>query len=303
MDIIWWIGVVENRKDPLNLGRCQVRIFGDHTENKIHIPTSDLPWATVIQTTETFKPPVEGEWVFGFYMDGDAKQSTAIVGKLPGIPAQFANPQIGFNDPRSDGELQNSPQYLNLGPKSYPRYINEPTTSRAYRNENALSTVLGLINSNLSLNIPLAGGGSWNQPAPSYNAQPPYNEVKETESGHLMEFDDTPGNERINIAHKTGTYEEIRPDGSKVTKVVKNNYSVTVGDNFVSIQGSCNLTVNGNVNLLVNGTYNAKAQQFIFDGPIKTTSTITAAGDVIGNGISLDNHVHPYLAATTDKPE
>ena len=28
----WWVGVVENRMDPLKLGRCQVRIFGYHTE-------------------------------------------------------------------------------------------------------------------------------------------------------------------------------------------------------------------------------------------------------------------------------
>jgi hypothetical protein len=24
----WWMGVVENRNDPLKMGRCQVRIFG-----------------------------------------------------------------------------------------------------------------------------------------------------------------------------------------------------------------------------------------------------------------------------------
>ena len=27
---IWWMGVLENRIDPLKLGRCQVRIFGWH---------------------------------------------------------------------------------------------------------------------------------------------------------------------------------------------------------------------------------------------------------------------------------
>jgi hypothetical protein len=42
MDLIA-VGVVENRIDPLQLGRCQVRIFGHHTENKQLLPTSDLP--------------------------------------------------------------------------------------------------------------------------------------------------------------------------------------------------------------------------------------------------------------------
>ena len=41
----WFMGVVESRDDPLNLGRCQIRIFGFHTDNIQEIPTSDLPWA------------------------------------------------------------------------------------------------------------------------------------------------------------------------------------------------------------------------------------------------------------------
>ena len=41
----WWMGVVESRDDPLNLGRCQVRIFGHHTDNTEDIPTSSLAWA------------------------------------------------------------------------------------------------------------------------------------------------------------------------------------------------------------------------------------------------------------------
>ena len=47
-NFIWWIGVVEDRIDPLNLGRCKVRIFGSHTENLQLIPTSSLPWATTL---------------------------------------------------------------------------------------------------------------------------------------------------------------------------------------------------------------------------------------------------------------
>ena len=38
---VWWNGVVENRKDPLFLGRCKVRILGWHTEDKSMLPTKD----------------------------------------------------------------------------------------------------------------------------------------------------------------------------------------------------------------------------------------------------------------------
>ena len=42
---VWWNGVVEDRKDPLFLGRCRVRILGWHTANKSELPTDMLPWA------------------------------------------------------------------------------------------------------------------------------------------------------------------------------------------------------------------------------------------------------------------
>ena len=66
----WWFGVVENRKDPLLLGRCQVRIHGWHTENLMQIPTQDLPWAHPIMplstNTSTVSSAKEGDMVFGF---------------------------------------------------------------------------------------------------------------------------------------------------------------------------------------------------------------------------------------------
>ena len=42
---IWWHGVVEDRRDPLMIGRCRVRILGWHTEDKTELPTTMLPWA------------------------------------------------------------------------------------------------------------------------------------------------------------------------------------------------------------------------------------------------------------------
>lgn len=319
---VWWIGVVENRLDPLGLGRVQVRIFGHHTENKIHIPTEDLPWAQpIVPFDSTTKPPTESQWLFGFFIDGKSAQIPYYMGVIPGIPSPLSdNPQIGFTDPRTINQLKNAPQYYGKPQDRYPLYKGEPTTSRVYRNENVDTTVIGRINSSLTTGIPTADGNTWDQPQQAYAAIPPYDEVKETESGHLQEFDDTPNAERINIAHRTGTYTEMRPDGSKVTKVVSDNYEVIVGNDFVYVEGNCNLTakgnlnlqssgnlnvtINGNVDMKVNGTYTAKASSFTFDGPINTTSTITAAGDVIGGGISLDNHVHPYSSGgTTQKPE
>ena len=35
---VWWQGVVEDRQDPLELGRARVRILGFHSDEKTKIP-------------------------------------------------------------------------------------------------------------------------------------------------------------------------------------------------------------------------------------------------------------------------
>ena len=48
---IWFIDVVEDRNDPLELGRVRVRCLGYHTDDLSAIPTSSLPWAHVMHPT------------------------------------------------------------------------------------------------------------------------------------------------------------------------------------------------------------------------------------------------------------
>jgi hypothetical protein len=90
-NFVWWIGVVEDRIDPLYLGRCKVRIFGSHTDNLQEIPTSELPWATPlypVNDSRSFSAPMEGDYVFGFFLDGLASQAPAMLGVFPAIPQQ-----------------------------------------------------------------------------------------------------------------------------------------------------------------------------------------------------------------------
>jgi hypothetical protein len=97
-NFVWWIGVVENNVDPLNLGRCKVRIFGSHTDNLQEIPTSELPWATPLNSvnnSRSFSTPMEGDYVFGFFMDGLSSQSPAMLGVFPAIPQQEVDEVAG----------------------------------------------------------------------------------------------------------------------------------------------------------------------------------------------------------------
>jgi Gp5 N-terminal OB domain len=85
---VWWVGVIENRADPLGLGRCKVRIFGWHTDNISELPTDDLPWATPmlpINNSKSFSTPRLGDWVVGFFLDVASAQSPVMMGVLPGI--------------------------------------------------------------------------------------------------------------------------------------------------------------------------------------------------------------------------
>jgi hypothetical protein len=93
---VWWIGQIpvgsNARSDPLVQGRCQVRIFGWHTLDKSALPDSDLPWAHPIlpinnPTVNNPDKPKEGDWVLGFFMDGESGQFPIMLGVLPGITA------------------------------------------------------------------------------------------------------------------------------------------------------------------------------------------------------------------------
>lgn len=109
----WWIGVVEDRQDPEKLGRCRVRIFGIHSEDVSLIPTEDLPWAVSIYSvnnSDRFAAPKEGEYVVGFFLDGDFFQSPAILGVLPGVNKTNISRSKGFRDRRTLEQIKKSPK-------------------------------------------------------------------------------------------------------------------------------------------------------------------------------------------------
>ena len=60
---------------------------------------------------------------------------------------------------------------------------------------------------------------------------------------------------RLFTYHRSGTFEEIHPDGSKVVKIVGDDYEIIAGSRNCYVKGSVNLTVDGNVRQLVKGDY------------------------------------------------
>lgn len=274
---VWWIGVIESRMDPVNCGRCKVRIQGLHTESGSSIPSDSLPWAQpLFPVNNSFSTPStlkEGDMVMGFFMDGDAAQYPIIMGAFHGIPEDAPNREKGFNDQRTDEHLKTAPRkpesikYTADGTGAvlteqkqaalFPNRLNEPTTSRLCRNEGIDATIVKSKTDSV-VTVPNATGTTWIEPKTPYNAKYPYNQVTSTESGHYFELDDTPGQERTHLYHRSGTFTETHPDGSKVDKIVKDKYTIVMKNDSVYIMGDCSITVQGNAQVYVQKNCNLK---------------------------------------------
>ena len=264
----WFVGVVEDRQDPKHLGRVRVRCLGYHTEDLIKLPTRNLPWAhpmnpitsaTVSGVGQTPLGVVEGTWVVGFFTDND-KQQPMIMGTLPGVPSTLPvkDATTGFQD------------YANA---NYPKYketdvnrlaVNEKTDDAESNPHSTLT--LRRADRDLAVGVVQIDGifegvaqipsdldiTSWDEPTTPYDATYPRNHVYESEGGHIREMDDTPGAERIHERHASGTGYEIHPNGSKVTRVKKDNYEIITNDEYCHIQGISRHTIDKGLRIRVN---------------------------------------------------
>ena len=105
-----------------------------------------------------------------------------------------------------------------------------------------------------------------------FRGQYPYVKTNRTESGHIIEVDDTPGHERLLQQHKSGTYEEIHQTGDRVMKIVGRNHHITLHDENVYVEGTATVSVKGNVTLRVGGSVVIQAEKgmsFISAGDIR----------------------------------
>ena len=89
----FFVGVVEDRNDPLHLGRVRARIVGLHTHNQSILPTKELPWAMVMQAANSNNSSegvglLEGTTVIVIFNDYPECQQPIVIGKIAGIPQE-----------------------------------------------------------------------------------------------------------------------------------------------------------------------------------------------------------------------
>src|SRR5210317_112281 len=275
---IWFAGVVEDRADPLKLGRVRVRCLGYHTEDREQLPTTDLPWAHpllpitssgVSGIGQTPLGLVEGSWVIGFFRDADTKQDAVILGALPGKPttsgAVNAAEGLGFSDPNG----------------VYPRAQTEGSTA-AQHDVNRLAR-----NDADDSSITLEARKALREN--TYAAEYPYNHVYETESGHLLEFDDTPNQERILQYHHSGTETEITAAGTKNEINKDSTYTITEKNNKVYIKGDSDITLGGRHKVIINADGQTGNNYDIQIGPNANVNIQVEGGNVNVSAFTSQN--------------
>lgn len=246
-------GVVEGRSDDKRFGRVKVRIFGDHTEELSELPTDQLAWAQIILPV-TASPNTQhnlwdGTLVFGYYADGIEKQVPIITGQLakdgtttldkPGEKTCGFQDQRITKDCSVDGKELDASVGINTNPAANPELY--PNSHQAKLRAKQLTSV-----------------GGYKEKPSQYASKYPFNKAEETESGHLIEKDDTPGQERLAITHRSGAYIELLKDGTILYKAVKDAHNVTAGIKHEAVGGNYNRYVGGSVKDTVSGGYDLK---------------------------------------------
>ena len=294
----WFVGVVEGRQDPQYAGRVQVRCLGYHTSDKAKLPTADLPWASVMHPTISsgisglgYSPSfmVEGTWVFGYFRDTEF-QDPVVMFTMPGKPTELAG-DTGFYDPN----------------KVYPKYKDEPDTNRLAV---GLSTsphlslelrkavrIIGIPTADFnetgaadSSIIEASDGDTFDQPEIPAKPVYPFNHVYESESGHIMEYDDTADNERIHQRHRTGTSYEIDKDGSQVEIIKNDHYTFVSGKRQAQITGKSDLTIGGRHKLFINKDGQTNNHYDIQIGPNANINIQVDKGNI--NLVTVDGKIN-----------
>lgn len=110
--VSWFVGVVEDRMDPLEQGRVRVRVWGLHPYEKTQGPvkgirTEDLPWMSVLQPTssasvsgvqQAITGMVPGTHVYGHFLD-KWKLNGLVIGTYSSNSNVKPNRNEGFSDP------------------------------------------------------------------------------------------------------------------------------------------------------------------------------------------------------------
>lgn len=143
----------------------------------------------------------------------------------------------------------------------YPtKEYSEITETNKLATGDARGTVVVEKNKNKMKGAKLPYGESWDQPDSPFRGAYPFNKVTQTESGHIIEIDDTPGSERLHVYHRSGTFIEIDANGSVIKRTVGSSYEIIDRNGKIAITGKADISVNGACNIFVGNDANIEVE-------------------------------------------
>ena len=287
-NLMWYVGVVEDRHDATNDGRIKVRAFGIHTEDKQAMPTADLPWAIVLDGSygAAQKIPDVGDWVFGFFMDGDDAQHPMVMGRIPGINLQLP-PEAG------------APKEANYAPvESIPK-IGVPPLHRHLGGEHAEKGQGPLQAAAVKNGIETATGETWSEPpiiSPEKNLDNTIYTSK-NDNNYVVLSDSREGDGTyILISHASGSAVQIDSHGTILVKSFGDTYNSSEGftmnrtelDSHTNVGGDWALKVErGSGKVWINGDLDIECENF--NVTARGTANINAAAgtNISGGKVGL----------------
>jgi hypothetical protein len=233
-------------------------------------------YADAVSVITTTRATVNGQPNRGLKARREAQKKHFLAEGLPGIdnsktveataetvPDATNNPVIRKNQQKSGSgesvkkdftETNNTNNEGFRDPKKkYPKkdWLGEPDTHRLARNEKIDQTIIPIKESARMRGVVTGSGNKWDQPPIPYNSLYPFNNTRVSESGHVEEWDDTKDNERIHRYHRTGTFEEIDVNGTRVCRIVGDDFEILERNGYVLVKGSCNVTIMGKMTAIL----------------------------------------------------
>ena len=253
-NMLHFVGVVEDNHDRTNAGRVRVRAFGIHPPRvsediEDNVPTSDLPWATVLDGTYGVSPviPSVGDWVFGFFIDGREAQQPMIIGRLPGM---HMNMPGGTGESGEDGYLPPESVH-NYGKPELHRYQGGEDMDKG-------QTLIQRASQELDINqAPFDEEEVFSEPPIAMPENNLNNRVFASKTGdNFIVMGDGSENESsdyILMSHSSGSVFQIDPNGTIFVKSFGDQYNTTDGVLSTYVTGSSHTNIQEDYTLMVEG--------------------------------------------------